>query len=216
MKYIDEDGNKVIPVYCKDDNNPDTKNIPTKFTRAMELFAKTSFGKQILADFTPKGEKVYGVIGNGKYAQYDLFLYAIDYTNLQTRTTKFFDMQKLKTIYAQTQLREDDSGKPKFHILFDLNYSENELIETITHEFTVHLSCYENIFNSYSTRKKYEDALKQWHKYSQSKEHYDLGHNKQLEGSKNYYKTKNELIKLRPSLKTVFTNRLKELKDYEN
>ena len=208
VKFIDDDGNKVIPAYFKDDNKPIFYHSPKKFQNAMIAFAKTTFGKQILSDFTPKGSKIFGIEGNGKYADFDLFLYELEYNNVEKHTNEFYDSYRIIT--SQTQFRKDDMGKPKFNILFDLNYSEDELIESITHEFTVHLSGYENILDSFKKENKFSDARNHWIKHSQNEEHYDLTHGKKLESSKNYYKTMNELIQKRPSLKQIFKERIKE------
>ena len=210
FNLIDPDGRKVIPVYYKDNKKPVYYHSPEKFKEAMLSFAKTSFGKQILSDFTPKGSWIFGVKGNGKYAQFDLMIYEFEFTDVQAHTSFWFDSHDNKIIISQTQLNKDETGKPQFSILFDINYSENELTESITHEFTVHLTDYKSVLDSYIKSGNYFDAKMQWNKYSQDYEHYDLIHNKQLESSKNYYKTKNELIRKNPALNQVFTNRLKE------
>jgi len=210
FNLIDPDGKKVIPVYYKDNKKPVYYHSPEKFKEAMLSFAKTSFGKQILSDFTPKGSWIFGVKGNGKYAQFDLMIYEFEFTDVQAHTSFWFDSHDNKIIISQTQLKKDETGKPQFSILFDINYSENELTESITHEFTVHLTDYKSVLDSYIKSGNYFDAKMQWNKYSQDYEHYDLIHNKQLESSKNYYKTKNELIRKNPALNQVFTNRLKE------
>ena len=210
VNAIDADGRKVIPVHYIDKKKPVYYHSPEKFKKAMYAFAKTSFGKQILSDFTPKGSWIFGVKGNGKYAQYDLMIYEYEFTDVQAHTSFWYDLNKQKTIISQTQFEEDEIGKPQFIILFDINYSENELTESITHEFTVHLTDYKSILDSYIKSHNFSDAKKQWNKNSQEYEHYDLIHNKQLKSSKNFHQTKNELIRKNPALKQVFTNRLKE------
>ena len=210
IRFIDPDGKKVIPVYYKDNKKPVYYHSPDKFKKAMHAFAKTSFGKQILSDFTPNGSWIFGVKGNGKYAQFDLMIYEYEFTDIQAHTTFWFDRNDNKTIISQTQLKKDETGKPKFNILFDINYSENELTESITHEFTVHMTDYKSVLDSYIKSSNYSEAEMQWNKFSQDYEHFDLIHNKQLESSKNFYKTKNELISKNPALNQVFTNRLKE------
>lgn len=69
---------------------------------------------------------------------------------------------------------------------------------------------YKSVLDSYIKSSNYSEAEMQWNKFSQDYEHFDLIHNKQLESSKNFYKTKNELISKNPALNQVFTNRLKE------
>ena len=68
LKYKDDDGNivKTFHLWNNDAKTCTFYRSPTDFKSAMMKFAKTSFGNQILADFTPKGSSIFGAKGNGK------------------------------------------------------------------------------------------------------------------------------------------------------
>ena len=61
VKYLDPDGKRIKTKYFTD-NDCKYYNSPKQFANAMKAFAKTTYGKKILADFTPKGKYFFGVI----------------------------------------------------------------------------------------------------------------------------------------------------------
>ena len=79
VSNIDGDGKIVVPYISVDYANgswtESMYNSPPNFLQAMLAFARTDFGRKLLADFTPKGSKIYGIQGNGKYADFKLTLY---------------------------------------------------------------------------------------------------------------------------------------------
>ena len=214
VNAIDPDGKKVIPILCKDNSVIGYYRSPNNFSNAMRIFAKTKFGQQILADFTPKGKTIFGVKGNGKYAEFDLKIQEETYSSQQGRAAKFFSPNTGAWTHAQTSLRKDgNNGKPYFIIFFDLNYSSEELIETIVHEFTVHLSNYEEVIRAYKKNFDFNDAEQVWNSSSAYQEHHDLNNknkNRWLPGTANYYNTCNEIIKKSPQLKNIFEKTKRE------
>ena len=214
VNAIDPDGKKVIPILCKDNSVIDYYRSPNNFSNAMRIFAKTKFGQQILADFTPKGKTIFGVKGNGKYAELDLKIQEETYSSQQGRAAEFFSPNTGAWTHAQTSLRKDgNNGKPYFIIFFDLNYSSEELIETIVHEFTVHLSNYEEVIRAYKKNFDFNDAEQVWNSSSAYQEHHNLNNknkNRWLPGTANYYNTCNEIIKKNPQLKNIFEKTKRE------
>lgn len=103
----------------------------------------------------------------------------------------------------------DAKGKPEFTILFDLDYSSEELTEFITHEFTIHLSNYSEILDAYMKTGNSHKSKKIWSNNSETIEHRNIlekNLKKQLPGTKNYNKTRDEIIKNEPQLKKIFDN----------
>ena len=208
INLVDPDGNTVIPkLYVNDSKKPVSYyRSPKNFSKAMKAFAKTTYGKKVLADFTEKGKTIFGVKGNGKYAKFDLVLDEEAFTDQQIRTAKFLDNDG-SWIAAQTQMSKDQDGKPQFTIIFDLSYSSDELTETVTHEFSVHLSRYSGVLDTYMKTDNYKAAEKIWKNLSGNDEHHDLiRRSPKLPGSKLYYKTVSELIGQNKKLKSIFND----------
>ena len=206
INLVDPDGNKVIPkLYVNDSKKPVSYyRSPKNFSKAMKAFAKTTYGKKVLADFTEKGKTIFGVKGNGKYAKFDLVLDEEAFTDQQIRTAKFLDNDG-SWIAAQTQMSKDQDGKPQFTIIFDLSYSSDELTETVTHEFSVHLSRYSGVLDTYMKTDNYKAAEKIWKNLSGNDEHHDLiRRSPKLPGSKLFYKTVSELIGQNKKIKIHF------------
>lgn len=182
----------------------------------MRAFAKTTYGRKVLADFTEKGKTIFGVKGNGKYADYDLVLQEELFTGENqgnNRMAVFFDGYNNSWIAAQTSITKDENGKPKFTIIFDLSYSSDELTETITHEFSVHLHKYSEVLDNFKKNGSYKSAQKLWDSISAEKEHHDLIQKyPNLEGTKLYRATKYELIEQNSKLKNTFDHVFKEYK----
>lgn len=199
---IDQDGDRVIPTRYKDGKYVGSYHSSKNFSFAMKAFAKTTFGKKILADFTPVGSYIYGVKGNGKYADFNLVLQESFYTKVEDRTAFF--KSSLSGVNAQTQMQMDSEGEPCFTIIFDTNRSDGELTETVVHEFTAHLSKYDDILDEYLLKNKYDDAHKIWSSSPAEKEHKLMKMNPSKSNSKitrNYNRTKEELLKFFPVLK---------------
>ena len=168
----DLDGKRGRSVYFSDSKPPQYYRSSWAFHKAMTIFAKTDFGKKILSDFTPKGSYFYGVKGNGKYASYDLLIQENSIANPQERTAFFLNLN------AQTSMKKGVDGKPKFLIIFDVQRTVEELVETIAHEFAGHLYKYQKIIDTYERTKDYEKAKSEYDMNSMEEEH------KQMENPK--------------------------------
>ena len=218
IKLIDPDGRKVVPtLYVNNGNTPvSSYHSPQRFSKAMRAFAKTTYGRKVLADFTEKGKTIFGVKGNGKYADYDLVLQEESFTGKdqgQNRANEFINRDDGSWIAAQTRMTKDKNGKPKFTIIFDLSYSSDELTETITHEFSVHLHKYSEVLDTFKKNGSYEAAHNLWNSTSAEKEHHDLIQKyPNLQGTKLYRATKSELIEQNSKLKNTFDHVFKEYK----
>ena len=141
-----------------------------------------------------------------KRQKFDLVLDEEAFTDQQIRTAKFLDNDG-SWIAAQTQMSKDQDGKPQFTIIFDLSYSSDELTETVTHEFSVHLSRYSGVLDTYMKTDNYKAAEKIWKNLSGNDEHHDLiRRSPKLLGSKLYYKTVSELIGQNKKLKSIFND----------
>ena len=218
IKLIDPDGRKVVPkLYVNKGNTPVSRyHSPQKFSKAMRAFAKTTYGRKVLADFTEKSKTIFGVKGNGKYADYDLVLQEhmfIGKDQGNDRTDVFFDRYNYSWIAAQTNMGKDENGKPEFTIIFDLSYSSDELTEMITHEFSVHLHKYSEVLDTFKKNGSYKAAHNLWYSTSAEKEHHDLIQKyPNLQGTKLYRATKSELIEQNSNLKKTFDHVFKEYK----
>ena len=203
VNAIDPDGKKVIPIRFIGSGEVTYYRSPLQFQKAMIAFGKTSFGRQILADFTPKDKYIYGVRGNGKYADYNLVIEEIDYTNSKEQFLHF-NKNPYNTINATTEMLNVD-GKPAFYVQFNVQRTQEELTETVSHEFTVHLSDYNDIIKAYEKEMRYSDAKRLWNSVPESKQHNDMVNKKyKYKGTYNYYKTSEELKKQNPQLEKVF------------
>jgi hypothetical protein len=212
VNAIDPDGRKGYSLH-RTSNGTTRNQSPKKFHQAMVLFGKTSFGHQLLADFTPKGETFFGVKGNGRYADFDLVINEYDY-NIEEQTAKLY-VGGGEFVNGQTQLNPTDDGKPRFDVIIDAQLGYDELLETICHEFCIHLSGYSEALEQYKKTGNYNDAKKVWNKESGSQQHKDILKGKQgkLKGTKKYFDTVRELINSNPKMKKVFDDKNK---DYEN
>ena len=170
----------------------------------MIAFGKTSFGHQLLSDFTPKGSIIFGVKGNGRYANYDLNIYEFDFTEPGEQSAMLYDGES--RVNAQTQLNSSKDGKPRFDVIFDVQRETNDLIETICHEFCIHLSNYSEIIEGYKGSYNFSDAQKIWEGETETQQHSDMikGKHGKLKGTQNYNKTSEELFRTRPSLIKTF------------
>ena len=216
VSKVDYEGSKVVTVLYVDDGAVPTcyYRSPKHFADGMRILARTEFGRKILADFTPKGSYIFGVKGNGKYADFKLRIQEDQFVEHLERRS-IFHKHDGTWIQAQTTLQEGNDGKPEFRILFDINYSLEELIETIIHEFALHLSKYEKVISAYKRNGSYKDAEEEWNRSPEKIEHHDLidgKRGKRLPGTINYEKTKGEVIKNYPNFKDTFED---EMRGYE-
>ena len=212
INAFDPDGKRVRPIH-KTSNGTTYYKSPSVFRQAMIAFGKTTFGHQLLADFTPKGSFIFGVKGNGRYSDYDLNIYEFDYTKPGEQAAMLSNGRGL--VNGQTQLNPTDEGKPSFDIIIDAQLGADELLETICHEFCIHLSGYSGVLDVYKKTGNFDDAREKWDKETGNQQHKDFLKGKQgkLDGTKNYFNTVNEIIKSRPKMKKTFDEKYDS---YEN
>ncbi len=110
VNAIDPDGRKGYSLH-RTSNGTTHNRSPKKFNEAMILFGKTTFGHQLLADFTPEGETFFGVKGNGRYADFDMVINVYDY-NIDEQAAKLY-VGNGKFVNGQTQLNSTHDGKHK-------------------------------------------------------------------------------------------------------
>ena len=207
INAFDPDGRKVIPAHVTS-NGTTYYRSPTEFRQAMIVFGKTTFGRQILADFTPKGSTVFGVKGNGRYSDYDLYIHEFDYTNLGEQAAMLSN--GVEIVNGQTQLNSTNENKPRFDVIIDAQLGTYELLETICHEFCIHLSIYSEVLEKYIKTGDFHDVRKEWNKESGKQQHKDLlkAERSKLKGTGNYYNTVNELMKIFPDFKKYIDQKL--------
>lgn len=209
INCIDFDGNRVIPQKYINRRYNSSYHSSEKIAFAMRAFAKTTFGRQILADFTSVNSYIYGVKGNGKYADFDLKLQECEFTKPDGRIAFFFEPATHSMIHAQTRMLQDKNGKPCFIIVIDAGYSCGELSETVLHEFTGHMSKYRKVLNEYLKNNNYNQAEKVWNSSCSQQEHEEMKLSTKQSNSevtKNYNSTKKELLKMFPFLQKYLTN----------
>lgn len=190
VKYLDPDGKRIKTKYFTD-NDCKYYNSPKQFANAMKAFAKTTYGKKILADFTPKGKYFFGVKGNGKYSKYDFVIEELDFSNPSEQASYFVTPDG--EILGTSVLVNTD-GMPSFYVSINVQKTEEELKETINHEFSIHLSQYEDIIKAYEKNKDYNDASDEWNSESAEEQHKDMKRIiPQKKGTKYYRTTQKEL-----------------------
>lgn len=105
VRYIDPDGARIKTKWWIDERLIGFYQSPNNFREAFSMFAATEYGRQLIADFTPKGSYFFGVPGNGKYAKYnlDLYLYQYQKEGFETIRAKDFgtneEMQNVAITY---------------------------------------------------------------------------------------------------------------------
>ena len=204
VKSVDPDGNRVLHYLVVNNDIRSFKGnvLSYNYRIAMQMFASTRYGKKVLADFTPKGKTVFGIAGNGKYANIDLVIQENRFTDEQTRYAAFGDRM------AYSGLRFDKETKSPYFIVFlDATYSPGHLLSSIIHEFAIHLYKYEDVIKAFKKNNKFDDAKNQWNKISEEKEHKNMVYrprNNLLRGTQLYINTRQELLRKYPSLEKIF------------
>ena len=139
---------------------------------------------------------MFGVKGNGKYADFKLIIQELDYDNSQDIAAD------LTGVDAYTNLYEEN-GTPYFKITINVQRSEGALAETINHESALHLSDYAEVLEAY--KRGGSKAKKVHNKTSQDEEHKDIEKkNPQFKGSIIYYNTLQEYLEDHPEYKNAF------------
>lgn len=206
LNAIDLGGKEVLPVlFVKLDQSGNAYGTPyrssSKFINAMTKFANTTFGNQFVSSFLPRGGKQYGVKGNGQYANY---VFRIEEFNLSNPYEQFVTMGDVRGSFKIKEV----NGRLNIIMSLDIaGQSENELIETITHELTLHGYNIDEIIKAYEKGgMEAVNAMRQ--RASESAEHKDIKNKKK--GGKQYHKTRNELVEQNSELNDVFNERMSE------
>ena len=168
INAIDPDGKRIRTLLYEDNKFSKYYESSVDFRSAMFRFAKTSFGKQLFADFPPKNSFFFGVKGNGKYSDFNLNIYECSFSNPEEKTAFFRDVN------AQTQLKEGECGKPIFNVLIDVERDSEKLLETVCHEFAGHLYKYNKILDAFKKTGKFDEARKVWNAFPQEKDHKEM------------------------------------------
>lgn len=88
-----------------------------------------------------------------------------------------------------------------------MSYNSNQLLETIIHEFAIHLSKYSEVLDIYKKTNTFKDAKSIWNSVSEATEHHDVvkkNNRHPLKGTQNYRRTIQQVLNNNPSLKKNF------------
>ncbi|RNA62054.1 hypothetical protein D1631_08955 [Chryseobacterium nematophagum] len=142
IKYLDPDGNDIIPWFVNsfksDGSMRMTKNYATKeFNKAMTNFAKTDYGKNFLLSFMKEGQSIYGLTAkeNGKNSDSNLNLINLnlEYSTGNEKANTF--MSSDGTTWEGLAVLPSDKNKLDANFYFDTNgVDQYSLGETIAHE----------------------------------------------------------------------------------
>ncbi|MFA7688217.1 MAG: RHS repeat-associated core domain-containing protein [Moheibacter sp.] len=217
---IDPNGKQVVPkLYEKTDAKgkpiPQVNKGKIRFMNAMKDFAKTTYGSELIANFTEKGYSHFGVKGNGKYTGYKLMIHQLNFENGQDQfnyTTDSDGNSKTGSLYMQ-----EIGGKLFFVMTLDLYEKDSKyLAETITHELALHGYLIEKLINLYE-ESGYDAASEYFDMMTGDQginDHCELINPlSEHEGALQYKKTRDELIKINPEYEEVFK---KEQEKYES
>lgn len=191
INIIDTDGRRIQTLLFQNNLSPCWFKSTFYIHKALSYFAKTKFGRQLFADFTPKGSYFMGIKGNGKYANFDFTLYEISDENVESRTAYF------NGVNAQSRLKKNYDGKPKFEVIFDTERNFEELLETVSHELAGHMYNYSEVLDAYKKNGNFFDAQKIWKNNSEEKEHKEMKDTRKKESNK-YQLVIKELLEMYP------------------
>lgn len=201
--FIDPDGKDILPVLLTQISGRGKAirqeyKSRTSLINAMKDFGRTTYGKEFIGNFLEKGEKHYGVNGNGKYAKY-------------TFEIKQFDLPPGSNQYTYMRGAEGNFNAVEvdgnLHITMGLDVkgqNSQSLGETITHELALHGYRVDDIIKAYE--KGGIDAVKKLMPNDEGDaDHKALKNNKQNhKGVTKYNEIKEELIKIDSRYKEEF------------
>lgn len=202
----DPDGNQIIPVSYSSVNQQGHaigKRYYSfvNFKKAMDSFAKSSYGERIIGAFLKKGTSQYGIKGTGEFANHVLKL-------------KQFNFKDNNSMFLYTGGADgfflcpsEENGHLVFEFTFDASLTINELIVTLTHELCLHGTKIEELIKAYK-KGGIDAVLKIWGKDpSGDEEHRSLGLEENLPpGAYNYHKTRDQLCGANQDLIERFEN----------
>ena len=208
MKFIDKFGYDILPVYI---DELDSKGNPLgihyrsslNFIKAMKMFGNTDYGRQFIAAFLPVGKSQYGVKGSGKYSEY---IFRIREYALDNPQEMFIRMGNNVGGFSI----EEQDGKLNIIMSIDVaNQSRDQMLETITHELTLHGYLLDDIIKAYQEGGM-KNALKVNNRPNSAYlDHRDVIIKNKTRGGNLYHQTAKQLILKNSELKNLFDNRMK-------
>ncbi|MGE8553345.1 MAG: DUF6443 domain-containing protein [Chryseobacterium jejuense] len=196
IKYLDPDGNDVVPWFVNsfksDGSMRMTKNYSTKeFNKAMTDFVKTDYGKSFLLSFMKQGQSIYGLTAkeSGKNSESNLNLINLnlEYATGNEKANTF--MSSDGTVWEGEIVLPRDANKLDANVYFDTNGADRySLGETIAHEIALHGSHYDKAVENAKKGDKKSDPAKNDHKALKEKDTKNKAY-------KNYESTMKQLIK---------------------
>lgn len=212
---VDPDGRDIVRWDVSLDRNGNTQQrqytFNEKFEWAMRIFCQTEYGKTLISSFTPAGENIFGVSGNGKYAKYRLDIQLGNYADITQKTTAVGTREGSFGIYER-------EGEVRFSIFINTTgRDDGEILETIAHEFALHgsdidemINIYENAINNhqngYEAVKKFYDRDSGGHN-----DHINLSQvNRNDKAAGTYLQVMDEITKKYPQYKDYFIEGIKD------
>ena len=173
-----------------------------KYITAMNKFGETSYGRNFLAKFLPTGMSQYGVSGTGEFEDVGLVI-------------REYNMERYYDYMGNNNGRfelEEHNGTLHFILNLDCRGMDSkELLETITHELTLHGYKVGNVINSYKEG-GIDAAEKEFYSNSTNDEHQDRFKADSKKGGAYFNKTKDEIIESDNSYSEIFRKRNNEQK----
>ena len=212
---VDPDRRDIVRWDVSLDRNGNTQQrqytFNEKFEWAMRIFCQTEYGKTLISSFTPAGENIFGVSGNGKYAKYRLDIQLGNYADITQKTTAVGTREGSFGIYER-------EGEVRFSIFINTTgRDDGEILETIAHEFALHgsdidemINIYENAINNhqngYEAVKKFYDRDSGGHN-----DHINLSQeNRNDKAAGTYLQVMDEITKKYPQYKDYFIEGIKD------
>ena len=215
VMMVDPDGRDIVRWDVSLNRNGNTQQrqytFNEKFEWAMRIFCQTEYGKTLISSFTPAGENIFGISGNGKYAKYRLDIQLGNYADITQKTTAVGTREGSFGIYER-------EGEVRFSIFINTTgRDDGEILETIAHEFALHgsdidemINIYENAINNhqngYEAVKKFYDRDSGGHN-----DHINLSQeNRNDKAAGTYLQVMDEITKKYPQYKDYFIEGIKD------
>ena len=203
VNAYDEMGLDIYPVIFKSGADNDDSEVIGKsywsfvtFINAMTIFGQTTYGNDFIAGFLEHGQSQYGVKGSGKYSDCRLYLQEYKVNN------NYYYMNDNNGRFSIDEI----DGKLNIILKLDCYQTTDELVETITHECTLHGYNLEKIIEAYRNE-GIESARSVFNKTSEELEHLDKSITSPVFGGALYKKTEKEITDKHPELEAIFKER---------
>jgi hypothetical protein len=206
VNAIDPDGRKIRPsIYNTINRKGNAIESPyvsyVKFIEAMTMFGSTDYGKNFIGSFLEKGQIQYGVSGNGKYSNYTLNIQEMGYDN--PKDNALYMGGSNNGVFKISE----QNNQLIFILQLDCSHqTKEELVETITHEATLHGYKIGDIVDAYR-KGGYEKAKEIFNKQTETQEHEDAHNQHSQYGGKFYNQVFEELNSQYPNIDKIFEKR---------